>query len=361
LVDGRTLTSELKDANMVLVGTVTNAQLDPNEPDDWAAGTADLLLESVLKKDPILGGDKVLTLHRFIAEKKKYVIFFDVVQGKIDPYRGIPVEAGSDLVQYLKGAMRMQDKDPLARLRFFFDYLENKDPEIANDAYKEFVSADYKILSGLAKGLPPDTIARWLQDPKTPAWRHDLYAAMLGHCGKEKHAGVLLQMIEDSRKRSDNAIHGILTGYTMLKPKEGWARIRRILLDPSEDFRSRYAALRAIRFFWDSRHELVARNDLIAGLSLLLDQGDMADLAIEELRQHKCWELSVRVIGLYGKKSHDVPVVRRALLLYALSCPPSPEAAALVKELRAKNPDIVRDAEELLKIESDFVTGGLDS
>jgi hypothetical protein len=168
-------------------------------------------------------------------------------------------------------------------------------------------------------------------------------------------------MVEDPKKRSGSGIDGILTGYIMLRPKEGWARMRRILQDPNEDFASRYAALRAIRFFWDLRPELVARSDLLAGICLLLDQGDIADLAIDELRQRRRWELSGRVISLAGKKSHDVPIVRRAILLYALSGPPTPEAAALIQALRTKDPEMVQHAEEVLKIESDSVTGGLDS
>jgi hypothetical protein len=59
-----------------------------------------------------------------------------------------------------------------------------------------------------------------------------------------------------------------------------------------------------------------------------------------------------RVIGLYGKKSHDVPIIRRAILRFALSCQQKPGAAALVKELRQKDADMVKDAEELLKLES---------
>jgi hypothetical protein len=44
-----------------------------------------------------------------------------------------------------------------------------------------------------------------------------------------------------------------------------------------------------------------------------------------------------------------------------LSCPHKPEAAALVKALRAKDPDMVTDAEELLKLESDVANAAVES
>jgi hypothetical protein len=350
-MQGQTLTGEVKQASMVLFGTLTNQKLDKN---DFGGGSADLVIETALKKDPILGDKKVLTLPRYIPEDKKYkyLIFCDVFQGKIDPYRGIPVPTNSDIVKYLKGAVEVADKDVSARLRFFFDYLANSDVEISNDAYKEFANADYKDYADMAKSLPADKIAQWLQDPNTPAFRYGLYASMLGHCGTDKHAAVLREMLDDPKKRVSSGIDGILAGYTMLKPKEGWAAIRAVLQDADKEFMLRYAALRAIRFFWDSRPDILPKKDLLDGICLVLDQGDIADLAIEDLRQRGCWDVAERVIGLYGKKSHDVPIIRRAILRYALSCQQKPVAAALVKELRQKDPEMVKGAEDLLKLET---------
>ena len=49
-----------------------------------------------------------------------------------------------------------------------------------------------------------------------------------------------------------------------------------------------------------------------------------------------------------------MPVVRRSILRYALSCQDRhPQAAAFVAEQRQKNPDTVKDAEELLRLEKD--------
>jgi hypothetical protein len=349
-MQGQTLTVDINQASMVLFGTLTNARLNLGAG-GFEQGSTDLQIEAVIKKHEILGDKKIITLPRYLPTDKnttKFLIFCDVFKGKIDPLRGIPVKSGSDIIKYLEGALAVKDKDVSARLRFSFDYLDNGDLEIANDAYKEFAYADYKYVRDLAKDLPPDKIAKWLQDSATPAFRHGLYALMLGHCGSDKHAEVLHQLLDDPQKQASSGVDSMLTAYTMLKPKEGWVYIRDILKNPKKEFMLRYAALRAIRFFWNYRPDLVPEKDLVEGVTILLDQGDMADLAIEDLRLHRCWDVADRVLELYGKKSHDVPIIRRYIVRYALSCPKK-EAAEFVATVRKKDPEMVKDIEELLK------------
>jgi hypothetical protein len=349
-MQGQTLTTDVNQASMVLFGTLTNAKLDPN-----GDGSTDLVIEGVVKSHEILGGKKVITLPRYVPadqnNKYKFLIFCDVFKGKIDPYRGVPVQGDSDIVKYLTGSLAIKDKETSARLRFFFDYLDNPDLEISNDAYKEFGNADYKDFVDMVKDLPADKIAKWLQDPNTPAFRYGLYASMLGHCGKSQHAELLRQMLDDPQKRVSTGIDGILAGYIMLKPKEGWAYLTDILKDPAKEFMLRYAALRAVRFFWDSRTDVMDKKDLVEGVCQLLDQSDITDLAIEDLRKWGRWEVADRILALHGKKSHDIPIVRRSILRYALNCP-NPKAAAFVEEQRKRDPEAVKDTEELLKLET---------
>jgi hypothetical protein len=349
-MQGQTLTGEVNQASLVLFGTLANAKLNLGAG-GFEQGSTDLQIEAAIKKHEILGDKKVVTLPRYVPTDKntsKFLIFCDVFKGKIDPYRGIPVKSDSDIVKYLQGALAVKDKDVSKRLRFFFDYLDNAEVEIANDAYKEFGNADYKDYREMAKDLPADKIAKWLQDPATPAFRHGLYASMLGHCGSDKHAEALRKLLDDAQKQASTGVDGLLAGYTMLKPKEGWAYIRDILKNSKKEFMLRYAALRAIRFLWNSRPDLVPEKDLVEGVTILLEQGDMADLAIEDLRLHRCWDVADRVLELYGKKSHDVPIIRRYIVRYALSCPKK-EAAEFVATVRKKDPEMVKDIEELLK------------
>lgn len=352
-MQGQTLTGDVNQASMVLYGTLSNAQLAANG--DFGQGTTDLTIEAVIKRHEILGDKKVITLPRYVPTGKdptKFLIFCDVFKGKIDPYRGVPVPADSDIVKYLTGALEVKDKPVSQRLKFFFNYLDNKDTEIANDAYKEFGNSDYKDFRDMAVSLPADRIAGWLEDPNTPAFRYGLYASMLGHCGTDKHAALLRKMLDDPQKRAGSGVDGMLAGYTMLRPQEGWAYTLDILKDPSKEFMLRYAALRAVRFFWENRTDVIDKKDVVAAVALLLEQGDIADLAIEDLRKWGVWEVADQVLSLRHKKSHDIPIIRRAILRYALSCPKNEQARQFIEEIRKKDPETVKDAEELLKLET---------
>ena len=100
----------------------------------------------------------------------KFLVFCYVFKGKIDPYRGMAMKPDSDIVAYLKGVQELKDKKPGERLKFFFNYLDNADPEISMDAFKEFANADYKDYRDMAKDLPADKLAGWLRDRNTPGY-----------------------------------------------------------------------------------------------------------------------------------------------------------------------------------------------
>jgi hypothetical protein len=362
-MQGQTLTGDVGQASMVLVGTLSNAKLTGA---DTLEGTTDLTIDSVIKNNEIIKDKKVVTLPKYIPEDKKYkfLIFCDVFKGKIDPYRGVAVKADCDIAAYVKGALEVKDKKIGERLKYFFKYLDSDEVEISNDAYKEFGNADYKDYKDMAKGLPSETLVKWLKDPNTPSFRFGLYASMLGHCGKPEDAKLLRGMLDDPEKKVITGADGILAGYILLDPKEGWDYLRTTLKDEKKEFTQRYAALRAARFFHDSRPDVIANDKVVAAVTLLLDQSDIADLAIEDLRKWGCWGVTDQVLALYGQKSHDVPIIKRSILRFALSArdlnpdgsvnadKPNPKAAAFVAELRKKDAEMVESAEELLRLET---------
>src|SRR5262249_49375530 len=218
----------------------------------------------------------------------KFVIFCDVFKGKIDPYRGMPVK-GDDMPSYLAGAAKVRDKKAGARLHFFFNYLNSEDQEIATDAQREFANVDYPEYKDIASTCPDEKVAKWLKDPKTPSYLLGLYASILGHSSKNKaeYAKLLRSLVEDPEKRVTSGVDGILASYIMLQPKEGWRFLRGILKDSKQDFMMRYAALRSVRFFVDYRSDIIPKKDSVEAASQLLDQSDIADLAIEDLRKWK--------------------------------------------------------------------------
>jgi hypothetical protein len=264
----------------------------------------------------------------------------------------MPVKKTSDLPAYLKGAVAVRDKKLPERLKFFFRYLQNEDFEIANDALKEFGNANYTDVAQIADDLSAETIAGWLEDKRTPPHRIGLYALLLGLCSKdkEKHARLLRGLIDDPDRQLSGGVDGILAAQVLLQPKEGWEFLGTVLKDRKRGFLVRYAALRAARFFIDTRKDVIPRKDVIDAVSLLLEQTDIADLAIEDLRRWKEWKQTKKVLELKDRQSHDTAVIRRGILRFMLSSPEA-EAKAYIAEMRKADPDLVEAAEELLKIE----------
>jgi hypothetical protein len=350
---GQTLLGEVNQANLIVYGTLANAQRDPNE---FGKGTTDLQIEMVVKEHPVLNGRKTLTLPRYIPVdpkgQTKHLVFIEVYNGNLDPYRGEAVAGDSKIAEYLKGAITVRDKDLPTRLAYFFKYLDSPEPTISNDAYMEFGNADYKEYRPLAEKLDADRVVKWLKDPNTPASRFGLYGSILGHCGKKEQAAVLRELLDDPKKRVSSGVDGILAGYLLLDKDEGWKYLLGLLKDEKNEFLIRYAGLRTVRFLWEFRPDVIEKKQLLEAATILLGQGDIADFPIDDLRRWGQWQMTDKVLGLYGKETHNAPIIKRAIIRYALCAPPEQKAAQeFVKKMRAEDPERVRDIEELLKLE----------
>ena len=79
--------------------------------------------------------------------------------------------------------------------------------------------------------------------------------------------------------------------------------------------------------------------------------GDIADVAIQDLRRWKRWEYTKQIVACYDKKSHQSPIVKNGIVRYALVCP-LPEARTLLERVRRQDPELVRDLEEQLLLDT---------
>src|SRR5262249_42101806 len=154
--------------------------------------------------------------------------------------------------------------------------------------------------------LAPDKLRAWLQDDKTPAGRLGLFAFLLGTCGNEKDAALFRSLLLKPTERTAPAIDGLLGGYIQLRPREGWDLAVALLRDERKPFMERFAVVRTLRFY-HAWQPAASRDEVIRCLRVTLDQGDLADLAIEDLRRWQLWDLTAAVLAQYGKKSHDAP------------------------------------------------------
>lgn len=351
--NGQTLRQQAVTAKLILYGTLANPRLAAAPPGGGAGGgTTDLVIEGVLKSDPFLGGRKVVTINRYVPvdpkAPPKFLLFCDVANGQLDAYAGVPVRSPA-LVEYLKGSLALDPKDRVKSLQQTFGYLDSSDVEVATDAYLEFARASDTEVDQVAPKLAVDKLRKLVIDPQTPPERLGLYAFLLGAAGGDREAELLDGLLQHPTERTRPGYSGILAGFVRLRPAAGWDRVLTILGDPQRPFSERFAALNTLRFCQRARPEQ-SGSEVRRGLTALLPQGDIADIAIEDLRRAHDWELTAGVLAQWGKKSHDTPMMKRAIIRYALSCP-KPAAAAFVAERRRSNPELVQDVVEALEFE----------
>jgi hypothetical protein len=101
------------------------------------------------------------------------------------------------------------------------------------------------------------------------------------------------------------------------------------------------------------RPGVVAKKDLFAVMGLFLDQEDIADIAVENLRRWRHWDLTDRVLALSERKFTNegaAKPMRRVVLRYAIQCPDKRCKAYVAKE-REKDPEDVKDQERFLEVE----------
>jgi hypothetical protein len=353
---GQTLLGEVNQAHLIVYGTMSNAKRDPNE---FGKGTTDFDIEVVVKDHEFLKGKKKIVLPRYVPtddkSKTKHLLFCEIYKGELDPYRGEAVPSDSKIAEYMKGAIAIRDKDMPTKLKFFFSHFDSPDWAISGDAFQEFSNADYKDVRVAAATMNPDQLLKMLKDPNTSIARYGLVGLLLGHCGNgEKHGKALKEFIDDPKVKQATGLDGLLAGYMLLDAKEGMKYVGGLIKDTKEDFLVRYAALRAMRFFWEYREDVYKKAAIVEAITPLLDQADIVDLAVEDLRKWQQWDLAPKLVGLFDKPSHDIPIVQRSIIKFALAAPADNKVCGdFLTRMKAdeKQAERVKDLEQLLELE----------
>jgi hypothetical protein len=342
-----TLRQELEDAKLVLLGTTSNPRANGD-----GTGMTDFAVRKVLAdRDRWLGDRRAVVLNRVVLDTdiNTYVVFGNIRDGKLDAYRGLPVRSPA-LLTYLEGAQALKGTDRTKALLYYFRFVDHEDKDIASDAFLEFARSTDQEVGAVARHLPADRLRKLLQDPKTPVERLSLYAFLLGATGGDQDAALLHRMITQPTARTANALDGLLCGYISLRPREGWDLVVALLSDRKRGFNERFSVSRTLKFFQAWKPE-ETKAQVLRGWAVMLQDGDLCDLAVEDLRRAKAWDLTAHVLAQYGKPTHAAPIIRRGIVRYALSCP-LPEARQFVEQVRRTDGETVRELEEALQFEN---------
>ena len=341
-----TLRGHQAQAAVVVYGKLKNPRFDPATD----AGRTDLQVEAALKADAAL--PPTLTVPRYlpvVGDTPPDFLLFGTVRGTtIEPTHGLPATAA--VVAYLKAAFALDDRDAAKRLGFFFQHLDSADAAVAEDAFAELARASDAEILAAAKGFDAGKLRVLITAPATPAERLGVFAFVLGVCGGPADAAFLADIVTQRPlpERTASALGGLLAGYILLAPKEGWAVARAALGDARRPFAERLSVIGTVRFFQMTR-PAESRADVLRCCGLLLPQGDLADQAVEDLRRWGWWDLTADVLAQWPKPTHAAPIVRRTVVRYALSCP-RPEAKAFVAAARQSDARLVASVEESLAL-----------
>jgi hypothetical protein len=351
LIEKQTLRRDVEEAVAVIYGHAANPRFDDRPGARPGAGFTDFHIERVVKPHPGLEAGKAVVLSRYVPvldakNPPRFLVFYSKVEGQLRDLQGRSVQSPA-VLKYLDGALAQGIKDRVQALKYFFEFLDHEDTLIATDAFLEFARSTDEEVGKAALVLPGERVRKLLQDPKTPTERLGLYAFLLGAGRGMKDAEFLRAMIDRPTERTASALDGLVSGYIMLRPQEGWDLAVRILGDGKRRFSERFAVARALRFYhgWKPAE---SRANILRGLEAMLGDGAVADMAISDLRQWKIWDLTPKVLALYGRPSHDAPIVTRGIVRYALQCP-QPEARRFIDDLRRRDPELVKEVEESLQ------------
>jgi hypothetical protein len=344
----QTLRMQFAQAKVVAYGTLKNPRVDPKTDE----GFTDLHAKSLLKDDPLRGNQSAFVLRGYIPvigeTPTEYIAFCTVANGKLDASFGIP--ANAVVVEYLKGAAKLNDADAPTRLAFFFKYLASTDATIAADAFVEFARATDADITKSAKYFDPAVLRKLIADEKTPSERLGVFAFLLGTCGTPTDAAFFANMLKQSPlpERVQESFGGLLAGYVLLSPKDGWAFTANILANEKASFSIRLSCINTVRFFQATRGT-DCKAEVLKCCAALLPQGDLADQAIEDLRRWGYWDLSAEVFSQFGKPTHSAPIVKRCIVRYALCCPTN-DAKIFIAGVKQSDPKLVATVEEQLKL-----------
>ena len=240
-----------------------------------------------------LKGKKTITIPRTSCHprrSKKHLIFFKLYNGQLDPYRGEAVPADSKLPKYLQGRDRGRGKDgrPAA---YFFDYLEDKDWSSAATPTTSSRYADYKEVREAAQEAPGRDHPQVAQGPEHPGSRFGLYGLCSATAASRPTPRPSARCSTTRNAPSPAGSTACWPGTSCSTRRPGWDYLVELIKDTKEDFPIRYAGLRTVRFFWEFRRTY-PHKQVLEAMKTLMDQPDIADLPIEDLRKWKVWELT---------------------------------------------------------------------
>src|SRR6266536_6465453 len=85
---------------------------------------------------------------------------------------------------------------------------------------------------------------------------------------------------------------------TLFRSREGWDLAIAVVTDNKRSFSQRFAVAHALRFFYGWK-PAESRPHVLRVQETMIADGAVADLAIEDLRRWKIWDLTGKILAQY--------------------------------------------------------------
>ncbi len=338
----QTLRQEMLAMDAVVIGSAVHDAATRNPE----TGEVEMKIEKVLKGDSLVSaGDTV-----------KAIYYGDVEAGRrfmlsgVDPpnmqWSCLPLSERGEA--YVMKVTELPD-DPLKRLEFYYDYLQDDETMLSRDAYDEFAITPYPVIQALKPKMDHDALVKWMQDPEMSTDRKRLYLTMLGVCGSVDDLPMLEQMLRSTQKSTRGGLDALIACYLTLAGEKGLPLVNELFLNNAQaPYADTYAAIMAVRFH-GTEGEVIPRSALVESLHHVLDREDLADLVIPDLARWNDWTQIDRLTELFIKANADNNWVRVPVVNYLRACP-LPEAKEALTKLEEVDPESVRRANTFFAI-----------
>ena len=318
-------------------------------PTGMLGSTTFSVIEIARGPKDVLKKDDQIKITQYRAGKKGDLFLLFGTQGKEIEWNN-PLEVSETTYQYIAQAPSL--KAPTnKRLEYFVKFLESSDQLISNDAFGEFANAPYEDIVKIQHKLDRVKIAKWLADPDTLPNRLALYALLLGLCGNDDDARMMLAKINLPPAGFPLGMDGLISGYLVLAGEKGLDAIDASKLqNKNASFSEVYAAAQGVRFLWTYGNGRISQDRLRKSMRGLLDRPEIVDLVIADLARWEDWSVMDRLMKNYGKGDYSQLAVKRAIVRYMLAAAKAnaqqaEQANANLAKLRQQDPALVKAAE----------------
>jgi hypothetical protein len=175
-----------------------------------------------------------------------------------------------------------------------------------------------------------------------------LYAYLLGGCGGAGDIDFLMGILRDQGRRSAAAYDGAMIALLRLQPERTWPVVYGLLENQDTSLQLRLACFRSLKAMLLIAESPTDREKIYKAYRVAWQQGELADLSVEELRRTSKWEWTDEILVRYGTKGYEAPVVKRAILRYALTAPQTPTLQKFLDQRKQSEPMVLEEVRESL-------------